>query len=83
MRYYDATKDGKALILDHYTGVGEVLAVHNLDQVFATLHQSLRVKRGSLFSLDDAKNNDLIFALGKLDAVGRAEHQRIFVPEGK
>jgi hypothetical protein len=61
MRYYDATKDGKALILDHYTGVGEVLAVHNLDQVFATLHQSLRVKRGSLFSLDDAKNNDLIF----------------------
>ena len=60
MRYYDAAKDGKALILDHYTGVGEVLAVHNLDQVFATLHQTLRVKRGSLFSLDDAKNNDLI-----------------------
>ena len=61
MRYYDAAKDGKAPILDHYTGVGEVLAVHNLDQVFATLHQKLRVKRGSLFSLDDAKNNDLIF----------------------
>ena len=40
MRYYDATKDGKALILDHYTGVGEVLAVHNLDQAFATLHRS-------------------------------------------
>ena len=61
MRYYDSAKDGKALILDHYTGVGEVLAVHNLDQVFGMLHQSLRVKRGSLFSLDDAKNNDLIF----------------------
>jgi hypothetical protein len=61
MRYYDAAKDGKAPILDHYTGVGEVLAVHNLDQVFAILHQTLRVKRGSLFSLDDAKNNDLIF----------------------
>jgi len=60
MRYFDSAKDGKAPILDHYTGVGEVLAVHNLDQVFATLHQSLRVKRGSLFSLDDAKNNDLI-----------------------
>jgi hypothetical protein len=38
-----------------------VLAVHNLDVVFGTLHKSLRVKRGSLFSLDDAKNNDLIF----------------------
>lgn len=61
MRYYDVAKDRKAPILDHYTGVGEVLAVHNLDQVFAILHQTLRVKRGSLFSLDDAKNNDLIF----------------------
>ena len=61
MRYYDAAKDGKAPILDHYTGVGEVLAVHNLDHVFSLLRQSLRVKRGSLFSLDDAKNNDLIF----------------------
>ena len=61
MRYYDKARDGNAPILDHYTGVGEVLAVHNLDIVFNQLHQSLRVKRGSLFSLDDAKNNDLIF----------------------
>ena len=61
MRYYDASRDRQSPILDHYTGVGEVLAVHNLDLVFAALHQSLRVKRGSLFSLDDAKNNDLIF----------------------
>lgn len=61
MRYYDAARDGSAPILDHYTGVGEVLAIHNLDLVFGSLHQSLRVKRGSLFSLDDAKNNDLIF----------------------
>lgn len=61
MRYYDAAKDGKTPILDHYTGVGEVLAVHNLDVVFGALHRSLRIKRGSLFSLDDAKNNDLIF----------------------
>lgn len=61
MRYYDAAKDGNAAILDHYTGVGEVLAVHNLDLVFDAMHRSLRIKRGSLFSLDDAKNNDLIF----------------------
>jgi hypothetical protein len=61
MRYFDPKKDGKPQILDHYTGVGEVLAVHSLDLVFAALHQSSRVKRGSLFSLDDAKNNDLIF----------------------
>ncbi len=61
MRYYDAAKDAKSPILDHYTGVGEVLAVHSLDIVFGELHQALRVKRGSLFSLDDAKNDDLIF----------------------
>jgi hypothetical protein len=61
MRYYDPAKDGKVQILDHYTGVGEALAIHDLDLVFSILHQSLRVKRGSLFSLDDAKNNDLIF----------------------
>ena len=61
MRYYDASKDQNSQILDHYTGVGEVLAVHNLDTLFGALQRSVRVKRGSLFSLDDAKNNDLIF----------------------
>jgi hypothetical protein len=61
MRYYNRARDSGAVILDHYTGVGEVLAVHALDSVFEKLHQQIRVKRGSLFSLDDAKNNDLIF----------------------
>jgi hypothetical protein len=61
MRYYNRAKDSGAVILDHYTGVGEVLAVHALDSVFGRLRQQIRVKRGSLFSLDDAKNNDLIF----------------------
>jgi hypothetical protein len=61
MRYYDASRDSRDQIWDHYTGVGEVLAVHNLDQVFQLFHRRLRVKRGSLFSLDDAENNNLIF----------------------
>ena len=61
MHYYNRGKDSGAAILDHYTGVGEVLAVHALDGVFGKLRQPIRVKRGSLFSLDDAKNNDLIF----------------------
>jgi hypothetical protein len=61
MRYFNPSADSGALILDHYTGVGEVLAVHQLDRVFVLLNQPLRVKRGSLVSLDDAKNNDLIF----------------------
>jgi hypothetical protein len=61
MRYFDPKRDAKVQVWDHYTGVGEVLAIHELDEVFNDLHQSVRVKRGSLFSLDDANNNDLIF----------------------
>jgi hypothetical protein len=61
MHYYNATTDRGQPILDHYTGVGEVLGIHELDRVFALLHHGLRVKRGRLLSLDDAKNNDLIF----------------------
>jgi len=61
MRYLDPARDTQPKILDHYTGVGEVLAVHELDHVFSTLHRQLRVKRGSLLSLDDVKNNDVIF----------------------
>jgi hypothetical protein len=60
MRYFNPSADSGSLILDHYTGVGEVLAVHQLDHIFVLFNRQLRVKRGSLFSLDDAKNNDLI-----------------------
>lgn len=61
LRYYDPARDSKISTWDHYTGVGEVLAVHSLDRVFGLLHRGLRVKRGSLFELDDVQNNDLIF----------------------
>jgi hypothetical protein len=61
MRYLQPGHDSNGLILDHYTGVGEVLAVHELDRVFHLLNREVRVKRGSLFSLDDAKKNNLIF----------------------
>jgi len=61
MRYYDKQRDVNIPLYDHYTGVGEVLSIHEIDQVFNSLHRRIRVKRGSLFSLDDAKNDDLIF----------------------
>jgi hypothetical protein len=61
MRYFNPASDSRSFIMDHYTGVGEVLAIHELDHVFALLNRPIRVKRGALFSLDDAKNNDLIF----------------------
>lgn len=61
MRYYNVHKDSGTTLYDHYTGVGEVLAIHDLDEVFAELGRHIRVKRGSLFSLDDTRNADLIF----------------------
>lgn len=61
MRYYNSNQDSKSAVYDHYTGVGEVLAIHALDDVFDTLGRRIRVKRGSLFTLDDVRNNNLIF----------------------
>jgi hypothetical protein len=61
MRYFNPSTDSREAVLDHYTGVGEVLAIHELDRVFGLLNRQLRVKRGALFSLDDVRNNDLIF----------------------
>ena len=61
MRYYNSRQDSKSAVYDHYTGVGEVLGIHALDDAFATLGRRILVKRGSLFTLDDVKNNNLIF----------------------
>ena len=61
MRYFNSATDSREAVLDHYTGVGEVLAIHELDRVFGLFNRPLRVKRGALFSLDDVRNNDLIF----------------------
>jgi len=62
MRYFNPASDARSFVLDHYTGVGEVLAIHQLDRIFfSVFNRSVGVKRGALFSLDDAKNNDLIF----------------------
>jgi hypothetical protein len=61
MRYFNPAQDSPDHILDHYTGVGEVLAVSDLDHLFGQLRHRIHIKRGSLFTPDDAKNNDLIF----------------------
>jgi hypothetical protein len=79
MRYYNSSQDSKTTVYDHYTGVGEVLAVHSLDEAFGSLGRRLRVKRGSLFTLDDANNANLIFVgspsenLSLLDIPGTRE----------
>jgi hypothetical protein len=88
MRYYNSRADSKSVVYDHYTGVGEVLAIHALDDAFGTLGRRIRVKRGSLFTLDDVKNNNLIFVgspsenLSLLDIPGTQEFVFQRVPSG-
>jgi hypothetical protein len=61
IRYFDPARDSRADILDHYTGVGEVLAVAQLSRLFSQMGHDMRIKRGRLLSLDDVKNDDMIF----------------------
>jgi hypothetical protein len=62
MRYYRAgARTVGGTIPEHYTGVGEVLGVLELDRLFNRLGRRFHAKRASLFSLDDAQNRDLIF----------------------
>jgi hypothetical protein len=61
MRYFDARRDKREQILDHYTGVGEVVAAFELTRLFGRLGREVRVKRGRLLTLDDAKTSDVIF----------------------
>lgn len=61
MRYYEPSRDPRTGITQHYTGVGEVMGVLELDRLFQGQGHQFRVKRGSLFTLDDARSNNLIF----------------------
>ncbi len=61
LRYYQPGRDSPDHIFDQYTGVGEVMAVHDLDDLFARFEHRVVVKRGELFTLDDVQDNNLIF----------------------
>jgi hypothetical protein len=61
LRYLDPIKDKGHAIFDHYTGIGEVMAIHELDQLFTQFRHGTVVKRGRLLAMDDVMNNDLIF----------------------
>ena len=60
MRYFNPASDARAFILDHYTGVGEVLAIPARPRL-GRAEPPAAGQAGRLFLLDDAKNNDLIF----------------------
>lgn len=57
-----ATANGHATqpMIDHYTGIGEVMGVYFLGDFFARAHQSFRLKRSLLLSWDDAKTANIV-----------------------
>lgn len=61
LRYFQPGTDSNSQILDHYTGVGEVMAIHELDAIASLFRRALRIKRGRLISWDDARNANIIF----------------------
>jgi hypothetical protein len=62
MRYFEPDHDAGKQVTEHYTGVGEVIGVLELDRMFEQrFGRQFEVKRGGLFTLDDALKNNLIF----------------------
>jgi hypothetical protein len=62
LRYFDPQSDSREHVNDLYTGIGEVLAIAELSDVFRVLNREMVVKRSGLLSWDETKNRDLIFA---------------------
>ena len=61
MRYYDPAKDSHDQVFENYTGIGEVIGVQELQGLFLRAGRQIRIKRGGLFTVDDARKNNLIF----------------------
>ena len=63
MRY--AANDGSdgqsGELVDHYTGVGELISVHELTKMFDYQHAEFVLKRSPLVTWDEARSRNLIF----------------------
>jgi hypothetical protein len=63
MRY--AANDGSdaqsAGLVDHYTGIGELVSVHELTRMFDSRHADFVLKRSALVTWDEARSRNLIF----------------------
>jgi hypothetical protein len=63
MRY--AANDGSdglsAEFVDHYTGIGELISVHELTRMFDYQHAEFVLKRSPLVTWDEARSRNLIF----------------------
>lgn len=54
-------KEGsESVVTDHYTGIGEVLGVYSLGDLFYKASRSIRVKRSLMLTWDDLKTENII-----------------------
>jgi hypothetical protein len=61
LRRFDPVRDKKDATIQRYTGIGEVMGVLELNQLFGKYGRSFHAKRAGLFTLDDAQNFCVIF----------------------
>jgi hypothetical protein len=61
LRYFDPSRNSRDQINQHYTGIGELLGVLELDRLFPKFGAQFRVKPGGMFTFDEARSNNLIF----------------------
>ena len=59
--HYSGDKDEAKSVIDTYTGVGEVAAIHDLDQLFSSQDASFVLKRSHLVTWDEARTKSIIF----------------------
>jgi hypothetical protein len=60
-RYFKPSRDSRDQINQHYTGIGELLGVLELDRLFQRSGGQFLIKPGGWFTFDEARSNNLIF----------------------
>jgi hypothetical protein len=81
MRYFEPSRDSRDQITQHYTGVGEVMGVLELERQFDQFGRQFQIKQGGLFTLDDARHSNLIFVGSPTEnlSLGQIPNTREFV----
>jgi len=69
LRRFDPARDNPNQQIQRYTGVGEVIGIFELYRIFGDFGSRFRLKRDSLFTIDDARESNVIFVGSKDDAL--------------
>lgn len=73
MRRFDPSRDNPNRQVQRYTGVGEVMGMLELARLFDRFGSEFRAKRDSLFTIDDAREYNLIFVGSPDETLGLNE----------